>query len=361
MSVMNKVVVIGTSHHNTLGMIRCLGQAGYLVDLILIDQANSYITHSRYLSKVVVLSGLSELIKCLSSNYDNQSICPIIISCSDAVASYLDSNYDEIKDKYYFFNSGNANKVTACMDKQYQVALAKEFGLNTPHSYIFKGDISKTIYPCLLKPVQSINGGKQVMICHNDNELLKSLTLYGKSVEVLVQQYLKKEYEVVILGLSVNGQIFIPGYILKHRDYDGGTLYSTVKSISSFPKKIIQSCKDMIQAMDYEGLFGVELIYSNNNYYFIECNLRNDATTYALAVAGVNLPELYVKVKRENFVLPISCPVKEIKSIVEFNDFKHRKNFGVSLYQWLKEYLRASCKYYFNWKDPMPFFYAPFK
>ena len=213
----------------------------------------------------------------------------------------------------------------------------------------------------MIKPVQSINGGKQVIICHNEDELIKGLTSFAESVDVLVQQFVKKEYEVVILGLAVKGQVIIPGYILKHRDFDGGTLYSTVKSISSFPNDIVQSCKKMIQAMNYEGLFGIELIYSEGQYHFIECNLRNDATTYALAVAGVNLPELYVKAKMGKDVFPIKHSVKEIKSIVEFNDFKHRKNFGVPLLQWLKECLGASCKYYFNWKDPMPFFYAPFK
>lgn len=358
---MRKVIVIGTAHHNTLGMIRCLGMAGFKTDLILIGGVKKFLTHSRYLNKVHLLDDLKDLENCLTANYSKLTESPIIISCSDAVASYLDTKYEEIKNSFHFFHSGEANRVTKYMDKQCQVALANDVGIRTPHSYIFKGDVSKTVYPCLLKPVQSINGGKQVLICRNEDELQQGLLSFDKSVEVLVQQFVRKEHEVVILGLSVNGKIIIPGYILKHRDFDGGTLYSTVKPISSFPSNIIQSCKDMIQAMAYEGLFGIELIYSEGHYYFIECNLRNDATTYALAVAGVNLPELYVKAKSENAVLTVTYSVKEIQSMVEFNDFKHRKEFGVSMFQWLKEYFNSSCKYYFNWRDPMPFFYAPFK
>ena len=89
--------------------------------------------------------------------------------------------------------------------------------------------------------------------------------------------------------------------------------------------------------------------------------MRIDATTYALAVAGVNLPELYIKAKTEGKNLPNSHKVKELQSIVEFNDFKHRGHFGVSTTQWLKQYLGAKCKYYFSWNDMMTFFFAPFK
>lgn len=358
---MRNILVIGTAHHNTLGMIRCLGMAGFKIDLILIGEIKKFLTHSRYLKKVLVLEDVEDLMNCLKANYSNQSEIPVIISCSDAVTSYLDKKYDEIKNHFYFFHSGEANRITKYMNKQHQVELANKVGIKTPHSYIFKGDISNTIYPCLLKPVQSINGGKQVMICYDQDELLKGLSSFEKSVEILVQQFIKKEHEVVILGLSVNDKVIIPGYILKHRDFDGGTLYSTVKPISSFPNEIVQTCKDMIKEMAYEGLFGIELIYIDGQYYFIECNLRNDATTYALAEAGFNLPALYVKAKIENVTLTTPYSVKEIKSIVEFNDFKHRKDFGISISQWLKEYFSASCKYYFNWRDPIPFFLAPFK
>ena len=358
---MRKILVIGTAHHNTLGMIRCLGIAGYRIDLVLIGGAKKFLTHSRYLNNVHLLDDLNDLMDYLTVNCTKILERPIIICCSDAVASYLDTKYDEIKGKYYFFNSGKANKLTTCMDKQYQVSLANKLGIKVPISYIYRGNISNTIYPSLLKPAQSINGGKQVIICYNKEELINGLSSFDKSVDILVQQFIEKEYEIVILGVSVNGQIIIPGYILKHREFDGGTLYSTVKPIASLPDSLISACKDMVREMNYEGLFGMEFIYRDGQYYFIECNLRNDATTYALTVAGVNLPELYVKAKKENVILPVTYSVKEIQSIVEFNDFKHRKDFGVSLFQWLKEYFSASCKYYFNRKDPMPFFYAPFK
>lgn len=338
---MRTIVVIGSAHHNTLGMIRCLGVAGYLVDLVIIGGSKSFLLKSRYVNKYYILNELDSLQNLLDTNYNREPEKSIIISCTDAVASYLDIRCEMLKDKFFFFNSGVASRVTNYMDKGNQVLLAKEVGMLIPRSYVYSGTIENSVFPCLLKPSQSCKGGKQIVICNDKDELIKGLSSFNSPIEILVQQLIKKEYEVVVLGLAVNGDITIPGFILKHRDFDGGTLYSTVKSISSLPNNLVQSCKEMIKIMNYEGLFGIELIYSGGHYYFIECNLRNDATTYALAVAGVNLPELYVKAKLGNALLPIKYSVNEIKSIVEFNDFKHRKDFGISVFQWLKEYFSA--------------------
>lgn len=357
---MNKIIIIGVTHHNTLGMIRCVGSAGYRADLILIGHEGSFVTKSRYLDDVYCLNETAELLSFLE-HYRECLERPIIISCTDQVESLLDVNYETLKDRFIFFNSGKKGLTTYYMNKQVQTNLAKEVGISIPKSFEYKGSIEDAVYPCLLKPVQSINGGKQVVICQNEKDLEEGLATFSIGDVVLVQQYIQKEHEIVLLGLSVNSEITIPGYIQKHRDFNGGTLYSTVKPIDELDSSFINKCKAMIAKMNYEGLFGIELIYSKGQYYFIEINLRNDATTYALAIAGVNLPDLYVKAKIENKKLSNSYKVKKLQSIVEFNDFKHREHFGVSIFQWLKQYLKAKCKYYFSWKDIKPFFFAPFK
>lgn len=358
---MSKIIIIGVSHHNTLGMIRCVGFAGYRADLVLIDGYKSFLSKSKYLDKVYYIDSIDKLKSFFDTHYIEGNEKSIIISCTDQVESFLDIEYETLNNRFFFFNSGEKGLVTYYMNKQVQTQLAKENGISVPKSFEYSGDISEAIYPCLLKPVQSICGGKQVVICQNKNELKSGLSFFNSGDVVLVQQFLQKEHEIVVLGLSVNGNVSIPGYILKHRDFNGGTLYSTVKSINSLDSELVDNCKAMVRTMHYEGLFGIEFIYCNGRYYFIEINLRNDATTYALAVAGVNLPQTYIKAKVDGSELPKTYEVKELQSIVEFNDFKHRCSFGVSTIQWLKQFLNAKCKYYFCWKDPIPFFLAPFK
>ncbi len=358
---MNKIIIIGVAHHNTLGMIRCVGFAGYRSDLIIIGKSGSYVGKSKYLDSVYCLSKIEYLNNFFDTHYLDCREKPVIISCTDEVASWLDLEYEKIKDRFYFFNSRKSGLVTHYMNKRVQTLLAKENGISVPKTFEYSGDASEAIYPCLLKPIRSICGGKQVVICRNEKELESGLSSFNSGDVVLVQQFLQKEHEIVVLGLSVNGNIAIPGYILKHREFNGGTLYSTVKPINSMDAELVDKCKAIVKAMHYEGLFGIEFIYCNGRYFFIEINLRNDATTYALAVAGVNLPQLYIKAKIEGIELPKMYEVRELHSIVEFNDFKHRSRFGVSTLQWLKQYLSSKCKYYFCWRDIKPFFFAPFK
>lgn len=356
---MRKIIVVGVVHHNTLGMVRCLGCAGFCIDLILLGH-DGYISKSRYVKRTILANDESEIINILQDNYGNESEKPIVIPCTDKASSVLDLKYNKLKDSFLFFNCGDDGMATYYMNKQVQVEIASSVGITTPSSYEYKGELQKTIFPCLLKPVQSINGGKKVVICNNEKELQTGISSFSKQDVVLVQQFIKKEYEIVVLGCSTSKGVFIPGYIMKHRDFDGGTLFSTVCPIEDLSSEFVKRCKKMIVAMNYSGLFGIEFIKCNNQYYFIEANLRNDATTYALAVAGANLPGYYVNsFSRENNKTLVVT--KRIDAIVEFNDYKHRKDYNVGLCSWLKQYFSSKCKYYWNCKDPIPFFFAPFK
>lgn len=358
---MNQIAVIGGTHHNTLSMIRSIGIAGYHVDLFLMDKSNSYVSKSRYVKDVIIVSKEEELIPSLLKKYNRITQKVVLITCTDAVESLLDCNYNTITNKFIFFNAGKEGLVTKNMNKQIQAELSEAIGINIPKSFEYKGSVSAATYPCLLKPVKSVNGGKRVIICNNESELLNGLKKFSKHDVVLVQQFIKKKFEIVVLGLSIGEKVIIPGYILKHRDFDGGTLYSTVKAIHTLDGGIVDKCKQLISKINYEGLFGIEFINDGKDFYFIEANLRNDATTYSMAVAGVNLPQLYIQYVTTGKMPKIDNEIEEIQSIVEFNDLKHKKEFGISMFTWLTQYLNAKCKYYFNVKDPIPFFYAPFK
>jgi len=357
---MNKIIIIGVSHHNTLGMIRCVGLAGYRADLILIGNSNSYVTKSRYLNNIYCISDNKDIITVLEREYTNYEEKPIILTCTDKAESELDLQFNTLKNRFFFFNCGNDGLVTHFMNKQIQSSIAKDVGLTIPESFEYHNDLANYIYPCIIKPVESIHGGKLLAICNNDSEFKTRISQFDKDDIILIQQFIEKDSEIVVLGLAVNGKIIIPGFILKHREFNGGTLYSTVKSTESLDYTLIAKCKEMIKKMGYEGLFGIEFIHSKGIFYFIEVNLRNDATTYSLCSAGVNLPDLYIKLKNGRNVTGYSR-VREIQSIVEFNDYKHRPQYNVHLSKWISQYLKSKCKYYYCLRDPLPFFYAPFK
>lgn len=355
---MKKIIVIGSLHHNTLGTIRCIGMADYKTDLILIGQ-DGYVSKSRYVNNTHIAKNETDILNILLDIYGKETENAIILSCTDGAQHILDENYDILNKNFDFYNCASRGKINHFMNKQVQSELANSFGLVVPYSQIFNRSTTSDIsFPCLLKPLQSINGGKRIRRCDNLKELKDAIDDFDANTSILVQQFIDKEEEIVVVGCATKDNIDIPGYVQKYRDYNGGTLYSTVDTITNLPSQLIDKCKDMVKAISYEGLFGIEFIFSKGIYYFIEINLRTDATTYSLACAGANLPKSYIESKINGFYRSENIS-KKISSIVEFNDFRHRKHNKIPFKNWLKQYLSSECKYYWYLKDPLPFILAP--
>lgn len=368
------IIVIGITHHNTIGLVRCIGMAGYMVDhLILTEQNNkSFVARSKYVKQTYYCPDEKLILDTLLALHDNDRKMYLVIPCTDTAVSLLDINYELLKKQFVFFNAGTHGAVSHFMNKKIQADYAYKAGLNVPYSIEYNGrkqDLSfqqiendKCTFPCILKYTQSINGGKRIKVCNNKQELTKALDYFGNDNSVLIQKFIQKKFEIVLLGLSINGNVYIPGYILKHREFNGGTNYSTVLPVDDNLACLIEKCKMFVHSISYEGLFGIEFINNGQDYFFVEINLRTDATTYALAVAGANLPQLYIKSKVDHTQPDNKVfKVRTITSMVEFNDFKHRKEYGISIWKWLREFWKTDCKYYFSLKDPKPFFLAPFK
>lgn len=357
MNSINKIIIIGTNHHNTLSMVRCFGEEGRKVSLYIYGDDNSYIALSKYVEEVYYLKTAEDAVDQLVMKVDS-TINPLIIACSDEASSMIDKFYDQLNKNYHFFNAGCAGRITRFMNKQLQMKVAANCGFDVPNTLeSLPNDIQidSINYPCIIKPATSIYGGKNISVCYTKESLDLALKSYPAQFNVLVQDFIVREYEIVILGASYNQDFVIPGYIHKHRDDKGGTTYCTVKPISSLPHELVESCKQLIATIGYNGLWGIECIKSDKGYYFIELNLRNDATTYAMKVAGVNLPLIYLKFEESSFDNTPHLYVQSIKSIVEFNDFNFVLKGKVGLLEWLRQYRSSRCKYFYSKKDPMPY------
>lgn len=352
------VVIIGTTHHNTLSMVRSFGLAGEKVDVILHDgRRDSYVLKSKYIEKAFVEQNERDAYECLLRNYPSATI----IASSDAIASLMDRNLETIKERFKFFNCGEQGLLTKYMDKEYQTKIAQSAGIETPKTKMYEvgGDFPKDVeYPCILKPLESINGGKKIKVCHNDNELTAAVSAFENGIKILIQQFINKDYEIVLAGVRVNGRTVIPGYVHKHRDRLGGTTYSTVYPISKLPVSVTESCHKLVDAMNYEGLFGIELMVKDGRFYFVEINLRNDATTYAMAIAGCNVPLIYSQVVNDHNVVPDIQPIREIDSMVEFPDILFAIKGRVPFLKWLKQRNSCECLYFKSKEDITPYYSA---
>ena len=245
------------------------------------------------------------------------------------------------------------------MNKQVQVELAKEVGFSVPKSEVLiveEGSHVVPCYPCIVKPLESIHGGKRFAVCIDEQELKRVLLGYETNDVVLIQQFIQREEEIVIDGVSLNNDIVVPGYVVKHRDYMGGTTYSTTYSIKKLPVEIYENTKKLITAIGYKGLFGIELIVSKGKYYFVEINLRNDATSYAFAVAGMNLPYIWLLAQQgKDYKYESRGTIREINSIVEFRDINFMLKRKVGILRWCRELKNCECKYFYDKNDMVPY------
>lgn len=352
-----KTIIIGTNHHNTLSMVRSFGEEGEKVILYIYGAEKSYIASSIYVESVSFFKSASDSIDAVSSVYKHTGEKPVIIACSDEISSLMDKRYDELISKCYFFNAGEVGRITSFMDKQKQLELAKECGFSAPASIDAlpeEVNIEAVNYPCFVKPKTSIYGGKNLAICQSAAELKSALAKYNLDYNVLVQDYIRKEYEIVVLGLSVSDKIIVPGFIQKHREERGGTTYATVRPITELNQKVVDACRLLIKEIGYQGLWGIECIKQGDEYFFLELNMRNDATTYAMKVAGVNLPYIYQQMVGGRANELTNDSVRIINSMVEFNDFNFVLKRKVNLFRWIREYKGAECKYFHSGADSKP-------
>lgn len=346
-----RLVIIGSTHHNTYSMVRCFGECGIKPDVIIYGKPKSYILHSVFINDSHYVPDAPGALKLLQEFYPEA----VVIACTDEIASLMDLQYDRLISRYDFFNCGMAGKLTYFMDKSIQSASAHDAGFLVPGFVKGKpSDINtkELHFPCIIKPLESINGGKNIQICYSENDISKAFGAFDNDVEILIQEYIVKDNEIVIVGLSVANEIILPAYIHKLRDTKGGTTYSLVKPISDIPASVLNSCIDLINRIGYKGLFGIEIIRKGDDYYFVEINLRNDATTYAINVAGCNLPLFYWRICNGETIdnLP-SEPVRTISSMVEFNDFIHVLKRRVSIRAWMRQCRESECRFCYSNQD----------
>ena len=346
-----EVIVIGTTHHNTLGVIRALGESSLHLNstLVLYGEKESYLTQSIYVSRTLFVDHAEGITKAMLGMATEEK--QIVIAVTDEASHQLDVNAEKLLPYFYFFKTNQQGQLTQFMDKEEQDAMAKQVGFYVPANYT----PDAVSYPCLLKPLASIAGGKRVIICNNKEAYRQAITEFPNT-RFQIQQYLQKEEEIVLVGLAVGAKVHIPAYVLKHRELWGGTTYSTVHPISELDNQLLIQSKNLISAMGYEGLFGVEFLLCEGKYYFIEVNLRTDATCYAVAVAGVNLPLAYVlAVKGEPIDKIIQGAVRTIDAMVEFRDIEFVLNWKLSLFKWLSQRNHSECLYFMSKFDVKPY------
>lgn len=361
--VNRQVIVIGGNHHNTLAILRSLGEKGVHSSLIVLTgDKKPFTTYSKYIKRSIILRSY-EGIKDAMYELKEADEKPIVIACSDRVSSYLDLNRDELREHFLLPESDKQGRITELMEKNKMSNLAAECGFQIPYSVVLdthQYDTSYIEFPCIIKPLSSIEGTKSdIFVCNNEKEFIQKMSLV-RCPKVQVQQYIDKDIEYQLIGLSLKGgeEVIIPGasVILRQpENTNTGFLKYIPKCGFNYEENI---CKDFLKATRYSGLFSLEFLRGKDGKdYFMEINFRNDGNSICVTASGMNLPYIW-------YLYNCSYPyldelnydgMREVFVMPEIEDFHNVMIGKLSLWQWLRDIKKTDRFMEYSKYDQSPF------
>lgn len=357
----NNIVVIGGSHHNTLGVVRALGERGYNVELVTIGKSKEhYVSSSRYVKKHHALLSVSELVPAmLKREIHKDKSKDVIISCADVVTERLNQSREILAEYYILPGNEKQGEMLRLADKTTMVAMAEKRGLQAPTVWRMPQDKNKVTFPCITKSYMSSHGGKDDVKIFRDVESWSEFLSECKD-KLFVQPYIEKKEEVQFIGCSLNGgeEVIIPGMskILRSQPNTNTGLLE-YGPIEPFYTETVENSKQYIRDCGYSGLFSIEFLRAKNDQiFFLEINFRNDGNAWCVTAAGVNLPTIWVKACLGEHYDEELKEVKKILVMPEFQDFKLVLQHKIKLRQWLRDIKNTNSFLDWNRKDKKPFF-----
>lgn len=358
---MKQVIVFGNDHTNSIGVIQSLGIAGYRAIGLLYGHKTGFVRNSIFVDRIISAKDAQSCIdKLLIEHQPAESKTPII-ACCDLAALTLEKNKDKLQEHYIFEHASNYT-LDYLAKKENQVRLAIEAGFNVPKSWNLndtKHIPDDVIYPCLIKPLVSCEGAKSdIRVCCNREQLeanLKNL----KTKNVLLQQYIDRDYEISILGCGLsNGDCLIPAVENKltlYPKYVGLECLANMEPLADGNLK--SSIKKLVQEAGYVGLFSVEMMHCkiDGKFYFTEINLRNDGAESFVTKYGANLPLNHVE---DLLGKPLSIQ-KEFHPGYYIWDMHHFRSLmcgDISIITWIKEIKKSNGFLMYCKQDKKPFY-----
>lgn len=210
------------------------------------------------------------------------------------------------------------------------------------------------LFPCITKPQ---GGGKDLEKVFDDYSSLEDfLQKDCKGRTIIIQEFIKKEFEFQFLGVSLDGgeRIIIPGRT--HIDRPNGIQNGFFLEFIPIESKLhdtLEKTKQFIRNVGYTGLFSVEFLHTvSGEDYFLEMNFRNDGNAICVTKAGVNLPYIWYLYKRiNNFNIDsFNTPITHVYLLPEHKYFGALLTREIGFKEWFRNVRKANC-YYLSFKD----------
>ena len=360
----HKFIIIGSDHGNTLGQMRCLGEKGIRPIVVITEQEPFIITHSKYLGELHQVKSIAEAPRYVAEHWGNETVKPFLYTDRDDFMCAIDDCYDLLEGKFYFWNAGQKGRIRQLINKEEQMALARECGLNViPTEQVKRGELPKVLgYPIFTKATNSLNPWwkANAFVCNNEEELLEAYKHMGID-DVLLQTFIKKKDEAPIQGLSIDGGREVKLFARKSSRRFASNGFGVYSVIERFDNPDLEAkVAALVKKAGFTGIFETEFIEDESGkLFFLEINFRCTMSIHSYAEYGVNIPYLFARATLEG-TIPLSeihySDKKDYHMMIELDDLKESVGSGnISFWQWLRDFRGADSYLYIDKHDMGPF------
>lgn len=357
---MNDVIIIGGNHHNTLGVIRALGEKGFRPILIAVTaEKRPFVSYCKYLKQVIQIADDGKIPSVLMGRCGSCEEKDVVICCSDASSSMIDENRCRLSENYILPGTEEQGRVTFLMNKKEMACLAVETGMKVPltcygDSLNNEGGIP---LPCIIKPLVSMKGQKNdIKICRTFHEAREWVMYIGKE-DVQIQEFLDKDFEYQLIGCSTGKDVVIPGISRILRPCKGSNTSFLHYEPLTTGFCDIERCREYVRRTGYRGLFSLEFLRDRQgNDYFLEMNFRNDGNAICVTEAGVNLPYIwYLTCMGQDYRGEMNKPIKASYVMPDCAELKLLLTGQISLREYMKDLRKTDRFMEYDRQDPKPF------
>ena len=357
----HKHILVCGDNTNSLNILRSLGEKEIRPIVIMQEEGHlSLLAKSKYIGEIISVCGFENAVTKLLE-FADVSCPPFVYLTDDNHLQVIDDNYNNLKDKFYFFNAGSQGRLTQYLDKEQQCWLAEKHGLSVPkYEEVDRGQLpTKLTYPIITKTNNSYSPGwkRDVTICYSPQELSDA---YRRMVSerLLLQEYIEKTGEYSMQGISINGgeSVYLPFermYLRYTKKSFGGYMYYQPFE----DKELHEKVQAMLREIGFTGCFEIEfLVDKKQQLHFLEINLRFSASNYGVNTGGVNLPYLWAQSTLLNTIDTHNLNPRNQRYYVinDTTDIDAAKKVGYIT--WLKQYISADGYYLWNLHDKKPYF-----
>ena len=354
-----RAIIIGQGFTGRLGLIRSLAAAGCSSRVIVlyphpndgkpfrprkqVDSLSRYVTDCLFCENYNGEMLLDTLLnKCAEPGKK-----PLIVPDNDFSAAFVDAHREELSPYFLLpHGRGGTDSVEAWMDKMKQKELARSVSLNVAEAVtVFSEDCDAVLpvvpYPCFVKPLASIAGGKMWLTrCDTEAELRECMKYaYGRrgNIRMLVEEYKQIGTEYATVGFSDGKDVLIPG-VMQIVEMGKGWHFGVAVQGKVLPPEgwedTLSKFRELVLRTGFKGLFDIDFYESGGKIYFCELNLRFGGSGYSITRLGVNLPQMMLQSFNG---LPWNRTAKVTRSALYFNERMGRDEWYSGRISW-KQY-----------------------